>query len=150
MRGTPHQVSLLLRRRAGALERAIREAETRSLLEALAVARSLSTGGLSRGDLRRLGHPYRVTGGGVLPQDPALVNLASGAFYLGWKTIGPRKSAEGLVSRLVNDSAVAEFLIKGTRVMRPRPILTRIRSRTALSRARRHRRALSEIHRAGV
>jgi len=145
MRGTPHEVAVVFRRKARALERAVREAEAASAREALALARGLSTGGLDQRDLRHRGHPYRVGGPG-----PALpINLQSGRFYSAWRLTGPRKVAGGLQATVRNDAPHARFLDRGTRRMMARPIGARVRARTAAARARRHRAALKAIHTGG-
>jgi len=146
-RGNPQQIALILRRKAQALERAIRAAEAESARQAVAIARSLSTGGLSREDLRRLGHPYRIGGRGV--GDPALINLQAGSFYLGWRVVGPRKTPHGLQTSIVNDSPAAKFLLKGTRRMIARPILTRLQAKLKVKRMQLHRQALKAIHTGG-
>lgn len=145
MRGSPQQIALVLRRKAQALERTVRQAEAESLKEAVAVARSLSTGGLTPQQLRARGHPLRKGGPGLaLP-----INLHSGGFFLGWKSTGPRKVAGGLQSKVVNTSRTALFVLKGTRRMQARPMTEAILRRTRAARLRRHRQALASIHKAG-
>lgn len=146
MRGSPQQIALVLRRKAFALERAVREAEAESLKEAVAVARSLSTGGLTREQLRAMGHPYGVGSSRPLPQSRALVNLQSGDFYLGWRGVGPRKSGDTLRSSIVNQSPVAPFILKGTSKMVARPFTEAIRLRIKANRLKRHRAALAAVH----
>jgi hypothetical protein len=126
-RGSPKQIALALRRRAIGLEAAVREAEKQSAEEALKIARFYSTGLFSLGRLRELKHPYRK--GASPPADPAMINYHAGRFYRGWKVRPPRKSGGGLVTKLVNDSPMARFLLEGTRFMIARPILARIRER---------------------
>ena len=145
MRGNPQQIALVLRRKAQALERAVRDAEAASAKELLAHARSLSTGGHDAAALRRRGHPLRIGGPGLaLP-----IGLGRGEFYLGWRVIGPRKSGDGLKTSLVNESDVAAFILKGTRKMQARPVTERLRAKISALRLKRHRAALAAIHRGG-
>lgn len=145
MRGNAQQIALALRRKAQALEKAVREAEAASLKEAVAIARSLSTGGLTSQQLRALGHPLRIGGPGL----PLPINLQTGEFYLGWKGIGPRKVGDTIRSRVVNTSRTALFVLKGTRRMQARPLTAAIRTRIKAHRLRRHRAALRTIHSGG-
>jgi hypothetical protein len=114
-------------KKAQQLDRGVREAEAKSADEALRIARELSSGRFSLAQLARMGHPYRI--GGVPPQDAAIVNKQTGAFYRGWRVIGPRQRGGDLATKLVNDSPQAERLSRGTSRMIARPILTRIRER---------------------
>ncbi len=134
-RGTPREIALRLRRRAQALEQAVRQAEKQSAEEALKLARFYSTGMFSSRQLEKLGHPYSRRRSNP-PQDAAIINYHRGVFYRGWKIRPTRKSGTGLVTTLYNDSPVARFLLKGTRFMIPRPILARIRERLKNTRRR--------------
>jgi hypothetical protein len=144
-RGSPQQIALILRRKANALERAVREAEAASLKEAVAIARSLSTGSERPAALARRGHPLRIGGPGL----PLPINLQSGSFYLGWRSTGPRKVGDTLRSSVVNESRIAKFVLRGTRRMQARPLAAAIRARTQASRMSRHRLALRAIHSGG-
>ena len=77
------------------------------------------------------------------------VNLQRGEFYRGWKGTGPRKAGDSLRSTVTNTSAVAPFVLRGTRRMQARPFGPAIRARIKGSRARRHRRALAAVHTGG-
>lgn len=145
MRGNPQQIALVLRRKAQAMERAVRQAEAESAKELLAQARNLSTGGHDAASLRRRGHPLRIGGPGL----PLPIGLGRGRFYLGWKVTGPRKAGDGLRTTLSNTSDVAQFVLKGTRRMQARPVTDVLRKRIAAARMKRHRQALAAIHRGG-
>lgn len=142
-RGSPPQISLLLQRRGQQFAAAVREAERQSAQEALQWARTLSSGSLSRRQLRALGHPYAVRAPRP-PGDPAIINLQSGRFLASWRVSGPRRTAGGLSTRLVNTAPWARFLSSGTGRMIARPILARIRQRLAASRRRRHLQAVRQ------
>ena len=144
-RGSPQQIALVLRRKANALERSVRAAEAASARQALALARNFSTGSLSRGDLRRMGHPYRRGGRGF----GDFVNLQTGRFYLGWRVSGPRKTSGGLKTTLLNTVPYAKFILRGTRRMVARPILKRVQMKLTKFRALQHRQALKAIHTGG-
>ena len=51
-----------------------------------------------------------------------MINVQSGKFRGAWKKDGPRTTATGLVSRLINTAPYARFLFTGTRLMIARPI----------------------------
>lgn len=135
-----NQVSILFRRMGREIERAVVEAEKDAMQEALRIARSLSSGPFSREELRRLGHPYRH--GGRPPQDPAIINRQMGRFKEGWRVSTTRRTANGISSRLVNETPYARFLFRGTKRMIARPIYERIRQQLAPYRAAGHRAAL--------
>lgn len=147
MRGPPAQIALVLRRKAQALSRAVRESEAASAADALRIARLLSSGTFSSAALRRMGHPYRH--GGNPPSPAFIINRQSGRFYFGWRLVPPRKSGGGLVTRVVNDSPQARMLLRGTRRMIARPIVAEVRRRAASARAKRHRAALKAVHTGG-
>lgn len=143
VRGSPAKIALVLRRYANALEANVRRAEAESAQEALKIAVELSSGGLSRGKLRALGHPY-ATRSPRPPGDAAVIHRQSGAFASGWRILAPRKTAKGLVTRLVNSSPQAVLLSQGTSRMIARPIIARIRQRLEQKRARLLRAALRD------
>jgi hypothetical protein len=134
-----HQIRLTFRRRALfriamkigekaiRLSREVRVAERKSAENAIEIARELSSGRFSSAQLRRMGHPYRLSG--TSPQDAAIMNRQSGQFYRGWRIIAPRKAGDEIRTSLVNDSPHARLLLRGTSRMIARPILTRIRER---------------------
>lgn len=142
---TPQQIALVLRRKAQGLERAVRAAEAAAANDALALARSLSSGGHTAGTLRRRGHPLRIGGPGL----PLPIGLSRGEFYRGWQVSGPRQVGDGLKTSLTNTSDVARFILKGTRRMQGRPVTRVLRAKIAAARMKRHRAALSTIHRGG-
>jgi hypothetical protein len=141
MRGSPQQIALLLRRQALQFEQAVRQAERESAAEALAHARKLSSGPYKTAQLRALGHPYAVRNPRP-PADAAQINVQTGRFLASWRVVGPRKTASGLATRLINDSPHARRLLQGTRHTIPRPILARVAQRIAASRRRRHAQAV--------
>ena len=62
MRGTPKEIALILRRRALAMEKAVRDTEAETAQEALKIARHLSSGLYStakRSEERRVGKECR-------------------------------------------------------------------------------------------
>jgi hypothetical protein len=136
MKVTAQEAGAILRRRAQALDREVREAEKDALSYAVKTAEKLSSGPLTTAALRAMGHPYRI--GGSPPANPAIINVqkASGGFRDSWQTEGPRKQGAGLVSKLTNTAPYARFLFAGTSRMIMRPILDSIRSRTSQYRYR--------------
>ena len=138
------RIALTLRRRLLDLEKAVRAAEKESAQEALAIARRLSSGPLSAGDLRRLQHPYS-TARSRSPQDPAIINVRSGRFRDAWRVTNPRRTAGGLVTRLINTAPYARYLLFGTRRMIARPILKRIQEILAPKRAAIYRKQLRRV-----
>ncbi len=142
MKGSPQQIALVLRRKAQAMERAMRQAEAASAAEALHIARELSSGTRAAAQLRAAGHPYRVGGSGP----PLPINRQSGRFYAAWRIVGPRATRAGLKTSIVNADRKARWLMRGTRRMMARPVLAALRAKIAAARAKRHRQALKAIH----
>jgi hypothetical protein len=126
------QLSLLFRRIARQIDDGAKEAEAEAMKEALKVARSLSSGPLTTRKLAQMGHPYRI--GGSPPFDPAIINRQTGKFFAKWRIVGPRRTATGLSSRLVNEAPYAKFLARGTPRMISRPFPERIRQQVAAKR----------------
>lgn len=135
MKVTPQQAAVLLRRRAQALDAALRQAEKENLQEALRIARKLSSGTISSAQLRAMGHPYRL--GGSPPAPPEIINAQSGRFRDSWRATGPFATRGGLVSRLVNTAPWAAWLFGGTARMIARPIGAAIQRRVVALRYRR-------------
>lgn len=134
------QAAAAIRRKAEAMAREVRNAERQAAREALSEARALSSGPLTRGALRRLGHPYARRA--PRPPLPAhVVNVQSGRFRRAWRIAGT-----GDRLALVNTSAVARFLARGTRRMIARPIAAAIAARVRAKRLRR----LQEAARRGL
>jgi hypothetical protein len=136
VRGSPKEIAVTLRRRALQMEREVRATEAETAREALKIARLLSSGLYTLARLRRMGHPYAAARPQP-PQNRAIINAQTGTFFRSWKIRGPRKTARGIVTKLVNDSSVGPLLVKGTSRMIPRPIVDAIRERIAAGRRRR-------------
>lgn len=141
MKGSPAVIAVVLRRRALALEREVREAEKAAAQHALQIARMLSSGPYSSAQLRRMGHPYSAARPRP-PADPAIINRQTGRFLAGWRIQGPRKTTKGLVTKLINDAPQAARLDRGTSRMIARPIRARIMALLAGERRRLHDRAI--------
>jgi hypothetical protein len=136
-------LAVTFRRTARLIDERVRKAERESAEQALKIARQLSSGKISSAQLRQRGHPYAARNPRP-PQDPAIVNVQSGAFRDGWKITGPRTSSKGLVTRLVNTSKPAKFLGRGTSRMIPRPIADAITQQLRRDRKNRLARALRQ------
>jgi len=141
------EAGAILRRRAQALDREVREAEKDALQYAVKTAEKLSSGPLTSATLRTMGHPYRI--GGSPPQNPAVVNAQSGQFRGAWRVNGPHAARGGLVSEITNTVPYARFLFAGTARMIMRPILDLIRKRTADYRYRKMQEAVRKALRGG-
>ena len=139
--GSPRVIAAVLRRRALQLEREVREAERQAGQRGLEIARQLSGGSFSRAQLRAMGHPYAARRPRP-PADPAIVNRQTGRFQAAWKLQGPRKTAKGLVTKLVNNAPQAGALDRGTARMIARPIRVKLLALLALERRRLHDRAV--------
>lgn len=118
----------------------IKASEQVTVQHALSIARVLSSGRLTGAQLARMGHPYRI--GGTAPQDPAIINRQTGAFFRGWRIVGPEAKGGNLSTRLVNDAPHAALLFGGTQKMVARPILERIDQLVAARRAANFRDAI--------
>jgi hypothetical protein len=126
---TAQEAGAILRRRAQALDREVREAERDALQYAVKTAEKLSSGPLTTAALRAMGHPYRI--GGSPPQNPAIINVQTGLFRSSWQVNGPHDARGGLVSKLTNTAPYAGFLFAGTARMIMRPILQAIQGRVS-------------------
>lgn len=122
------------------LARETRNAERSSADDALDFARKLSSGPFSSSQLSAMGHPYRR--GGYPPAPSFIINKQTGQFYRGWRVEGPRTVSGTLSTTLVNDAPHAKLLERGTRRMIPRPIFQVVRAHIAITRFRRHKRAI--------
>jgi hypothetical protein len=122
---------------ADGMERVAREVTAASLADALATARGLSRGRYTSRQLRALGHPYRH--GGTPPQDPAIINIQSGAFLAAWEIV---PSADGTGGMVVNRSPQAEWLRAGTSRMIARPTVERVEEEVGPRHLERAERAL--------
>lgn len=132
------QVARAIRQYKVNLLRGIKNAESATIRQASREATRLNSGTLSYSDLRRLDHPYATRhGGSRVPGDPAIINRHTGNYERAWKLYFGNWIGSGLVNRLVNDSKVADFLDKGTRLMIARPTVERVYERIAYDRARR-------------
>ncbi len=120
-------IAAYFRRREKVLLPFARAAEKESATETLRVLQELSSGPYSTSRLAQMGHPYRI--GGTPPADPAVINVQTGGFRAAWIVRPPRRSANGLSTRIVNTAPYAVFLLSGTEKMIARPILGRMRER---------------------
>lgn len=100
-----------LRGMAEGLEKGFISAEKRSLSDLETEAHAASHGSLSYRTLARLGHPYARR---ALRLNPRIVNIHTGNFDRGWKTVGPKESQGGITSTLWNESKEASFFEEGT------------------------------------
>lgn len=99
----------------------------RKLMEAVeSSAKGMSRGGLSKRDLRRMGHPYakgsrkalgRLRGSGRGVSNMAITNMHSGHFARSWDGELMRDKS-GVTLALSNDAEYSAFLAFGTRKMR--------------------------------
>jgi hypothetical protein len=119
---------------ADEMEAAARQVTTESLDDALATARALSEGTLTRQTLRSLRHPYRH--GGAPPQDPAIINRQGGGFAGAWQIEG---------GKVVNRSPQAEWLRAGTPRMIARPTVERVEEQVGPRHQERAERALRAL-----
>ena len=93
----------------------------RAIDDGLEEARRRSSGRYSLTDLARMDHPYARRHGS--PRlDPSVINSQSGVFRSAWRGDNPMATDGAVSGRIFNDSAVADYLDKGTRTMFARPI----------------------------
>lgn len=84
--------------------------------EGLTIARRRSSGPFTAADMRRLNHPFarRHARPGL---DPSNINERTGRFRGGWQ-----KRSSGNSAMIVNETAYADFLERGTRNMHARRV----------------------------
>ena len=125
-------------------ERDFRDAEQRTVDDALVIAEGLSSGPHSTADLRRMGHPYARRHGKPL-LNPAIINAQTGTFRASWDGESPRPDGDGLTAAIFNTDPKAELLQSGTRTMFARPIDAQIEEDLAPRREARLERALDKL-----
>ena len=136
---TPAQFSRHMAKAAAALPRTLAAAEGASLKQAKALAVTLSSGTLTRAELRRRGHPYAVRN--PTSPNPQVINAQSGAFRAAWVVRAPVVTGGGVVSSVANISAPARYM-GGTRFMVARPLPEAVQAAVRAARLVRTRRAV--------
>jgi hypothetical protein len=118
---TPAQFAAACDRKGKALQAEVKAGLADTLTEARAEAVKRSSGTLTAGMLRKMGHPY-ATRAPNASVDPSTINAQTGEFRRAWKKAGPRLRGGALSGEVVNTSKVAPYLLKGTKRMIKRPI----------------------------
>lgn len=128
--------ALALKKKAREIERRLRSAEEANAREALQLARAYSSGPFSTRTLAAMGHPYARRAPRP-PGNPAVINRQTGAFRAAWRIV-----KAGDVTRVVNDSRLAQVFSRGTTVMIRRPIARAVAQAIRQAREKRLRAAL--------
>ncbi|WP_395137827.1 hypothetical protein, partial [Armatimonas sp.] len=87
-------------------------AEALALADAKREALSSSSGPLTRGDLRRMDHPFARRHETALA-DPEIINSGNGDFVRAWSTSAVSATTDGTEAELTNDSQSAHWLSRG-------------------------------------
>ena len=122
---TPAQFSRHMAKAAAALPRTLAAAEGAALKQAKALAVTLSSGTLTRAELRRRGHPYAVRN--PTSPNPQVIN-AQGSVFRNSFQIVPTTFSGRMVSSVINVADYSGYLANGTRFMVKRPLPEAVQS----------------------
>ena len=104
-----------------AFDEATRRAFDLAMMATRDQALIMSSGELTEADLRQMDHPYARRHPDPL-LNPAIINDHTGEFKEHWKQPEVMNVGDDLAGRIINDSAVADYLRDGTEAMHDRPI----------------------------
>jgi len=119
---TPDQFGARMAAIAKALKENVRTGQAEILTETQQEFVKRSSGTLTSGVLRKMGHPY-ATRSPQTPVDPSIVNDQGGGVRRGWRKAGPRFQNGAYRGSVTNSDPNAQFLL-GTKRMVKRPIDT--------------------------
>ncbi len=123
------------------------QAEQESLKEAVTAFQRRSSGGLTRRDLRRMGHPF-ARRAPQSPMDASKINIGEGTFSREWQQEGVVFSDSGTEGSAYNNSESAKWLAtggKGRSKMVDRPIVEAVKQEIQSPRKERLERAYKDV-----
>lgn len=126
---------------------AVIQAEQESLKETVATFHRQSSGGLTRRDLRRMGHPF-ARRAPQSPVDASKINIGEGTFSREWQQEGVVSSDSGTEGSAYNNSESAKWLAtggKGRSKMVERPIVEAVKQEIQAPRKERLERAYKDV-----
>lgn len=117
---TPEQFARAIDKKASAFKAGARAAMAETITETQKEFVKRSSGSLTSGVLRKMGHPY-ATRDPQTPIDPTIINTQSGEFKRAWKKAGPRQRGGGYEGSVTNTDPKAHYML-GTKRMVARRI----------------------------
>jgi len=147
MAASARDIAKALRRARTEIRRVLMRAEVENANDALATTLGYFSGPYTKAELRALYNPwgpYSKTSPHA-PAAYAFVNVQSGQTREQWGIDGPKWVGDRIVTVIENPSQIAEWLLKGTRKMVPRPYVLAIEQDIAPRMERRRKEAWDEV-----